>query len=74
MLFVDSFVVKTFQENLNTIVGLIMRAHPHASFVMLLFYYVQHTTYSLHTIFSSLSTLQHYVKFDLHTMAKLEKL
>ncbi len=74
MLFVDSFAVKTFQENMNTIVGLLMCVDPHAPFVMLLFYYVQHPTYSLHTMFLSLGTLQRYVKFYLHTMVTLEKL
>jgi hypothetical protein len=74
MLFVDSFVVKMFQKNLNTIASLPMHANPKAPFVMLLFHYVQHPTYSLHVIFLSLGTLQYYVKFDLHTMVTLEKL
>jgi hypothetical protein len=40
----------------------------------LLLCYAQHPGYLLHILFPSLSILQHYVKFDTHTINMLEKL
>jgi hypothetical protein len=74
MPFVESFIAKAFQEDLNTIASLPMFIHPQIAFVMFSFCYVQHPSYFLRIIFPSWSILRHYIKFDSHTIATLEKL
>jgi hypothetical protein len=51
-----------------------MFANPHVTFALLSFCYAQHLSYLLHTVFLFLSILGHYIKFNLHTIAMLEKL
>jgi hypothetical protein len=41
---------------------------------MFLLCYAQHLGYLLHTIFPFRGILQQYIKFDIHTIATLEKL
>ncbi len=72
MPFVESFVIKAFQENI--IISLPMFVNPHVVFAMLSFYYAQHPSYIFHIIFPFLNILQHYTKFDSRTMVMLEEL
>jgi hypothetical protein len=45
--FVESFVVKAFQEDFNIIIYLLMFVNPHTGFAMFLYYYAQHLSYFL---------------------------
>jgi hypothetical protein len=51
-----------------------MFVNPHVVFAMFSLYYAQHSSYIFFIIFPFLSILQHYTKFDSHTMAMLEEL
>jgi hypothetical protein len=51
-----------------------MFANLQAIFAMLSFCYAKRPNHLQHTIFSSLCILQQYTKFDVHTIAMLEKL
>jgi hypothetical protein len=72
--FVKSFVAKVFHEDLMTIFSLFMLIDLQAIFGMLLLCYAQHPSYLFHTMFPSLSILQHYTKFNIRTIATLEML
>jgi len=72
--FVESFVAKVLHENLKTIFSLFMLVDLQAVFGMLLLCYAQHLSYLFHTMFPSLSILQHYTKFNIRTIATLEML
>lgn len=74
MPFVESFVIKAFQEDLNIIINLPMFVNPHVVFAMLSFYCAQHLSYIFRIIFPFLNILQHYTKFDSRTMVMLEEL
>jgi hypothetical protein len=51
-----------------------MLAHPQVTFAMFLLCYAQRLGYLLHTMFPSLSILQHHVKFNICTITMLEKI
>jgi hypothetical protein len=72
--FIESFVVEALHEDLGTIFNLHMLANLQATFVMFSLNYTQHLGYLLCIVFSSPSILQHYAKFDIRTIAMLEKL
>jgi hypothetical protein len=67
-------VVEAFHENLGMISILLMFIDIYLAFTMLSLYYTQHLGYLLHKMFQSLCILQHYTKFDTHTITSLEKL
>jgi hypothetical protein len=66
--FVELFVVKAFHEDLGTIFNLPMLVDPQVAFVMLLLCYAQCLGYLLCTMFPSLGIMQHYIKFNIHTI------
>ncbi len=72
--FVESFVLKVFQEYLSMIINLFMFANPQATFAMLSFYYVHRPNYLQHIVFPLIGILQHYIEFDACTIAMLKKL
>jgi hypothetical protein len=51
-----------------------MFVNPHVTFIMLSLCYAQCPSYLLHIIFLFLGLLQHYAKYDAHTIVTLEKL
>jgi hypothetical protein len=67
-------VLKALDEDLGTIFSLSMFSYSYAIFVMLSLCYVQCLDYLLHSLFPSPNILQHYTKFDIHTIVTLEKL
>jgi hypothetical protein len=73
-LFVESFVVEVFHEDLGTMSNLLMLVDPHTAFVMFLLCYMQHLCYLLRIVFPFPNILQHYAKFNIHTITTLEKL
>jgi hypothetical protein len=72
--FVELFVVEVLYEDLGTISSLPMLANLQATFMMLSLCYAQRLGYFFRTMFSSPNILQHYAKFDIHTIVMLEKL
>jgi len=72
--FVESFVSKVFQEDLNTIINLLMLVDLQTTFAMLSFCYAQQPSYLHCIIFLSPNILQRYTKFDACTIAMLKKL
>ncbi len=67
-------MLKALHENLGTISSLFMFADSYAIFAMLSSCYSQCFNYLLRTLFPSPSILQHYTKFNIHTIVTLEKL
>ncbi len=72
--FVKLFVVKALHEDFRTIFSFPMFTKFQATFVMLLLCYAQHLGYLFHTMFPSLSILQHYAEFNTCTIVTLQKL
>jgi hypothetical protein len=70
--YVEPFVSKAFQEDLNTIVNLPIFINPLVAFVMFLFCYAQRPNYLQHTIFPSPSISHCYIEFDVCTITMLE--
>ncbi len=69
--FVESFVSKALQKDLNKITNLPMPVDLQAAFVMLSLCYAQQPSYLHHIVFPSPCILQHYIKFDVCTIAML---
>jgi hypothetical protein len=67
-------VVEVLYEDLGTLSSLPMLVDLQATFTMLSLCYGQRLGYFLHTMFSFPSILQHYAKFDIHTIVTLKKL
>ncbi len=67
-------MLKALHEDLRTIFSPSMFVDSYAIFAMLSLCYAQCLDYLLHTLFPSPSILQHYTKFDIHTIVTLEKL
>jgi hypothetical protein len=57
MPFVESFVEEAFKKDLNTIIHHPMLVNPHATVVMLSFYYHEHLGYLWCIVFPSLGVL-----------------
>ncbi len=72
--FFELFVVKALHEDLGMIFSLPMLVDPQVVFAMLLLCYAQRPGYLLRTMFPSLGILQHYTKFNTHTIVTLEDL
>ncbi len=71
--FVESFLLKVFQKDLNTIISLIMLTNPQATFAMFSFCYAQRLNYLQYIVFPSLGILQRYTEFDVCSIVMLEK-
>ncbi len=67
-------MIKVLHKDLGTISNLPMLVDPHVAFAMLSLCNAQCPSYLLRTIFPFLDILQHYIEFDIHTRAMLEKL
>jgi hypothetical protein len=72
--FVELFVAKAIHEDLEMIFSLLMLVDLQVGFAMLLLCYAQCPSYLLCTMFPSLGILQHYTKFNIHTIVMLENL
>ncbi len=72
--FVELFVAKVIHEDLRMIFSLLMLVDFQVTFAMLLLCYAQHPSYLLCILFPSLGILQHYTKFNIHTIVMLENL
>ncbi len=70
----ESFILEAFQEDLNMIAKLLMLIDPQTTFAMFLFCYAPLLGYLKCIVFSSLGILQCYTKFDVYTIAMMEKL
>jgi len=71
--FVESFVLKVFQKDFNTIVSRVMLTDPQAAFVTFSFCYAQRPNYLQYIVFPSLGILQRYTEFDVRNIIMLEK-
>jgi hypothetical protein len=72
--FLESFISSALYEDLSMIINVLMFVDPKVVFVMFSFFYAQQLNYSKHIIFPSWGILQHYAKFDGHTITMLKKL
>jgi hypothetical protein len=72
--FVESFATKVFHEDLGTMFSFLLLIDLHATFVMLLLCYAYRMCYLFCIVFPSPSILQHYIKFNIHTIIMLENL
>ncbi len=69
--FVESFMVEVLHEDLGTIFSFLLLIDYHVAFVMFLLCYAERPCYLFHILFPSLSILQHYVEFNIHTIVML---
>jgi hypothetical protein len=67
-------MAEVFHEDFRMIFNFPMFANPQTAFAMFSLCYSSHLSYLLHTMFPFLGFLQHYIKFNIHTITMLEKL